>query len=312
MGAPGRPTLLCYGHYDVQPPDPLDEWESPPFEPTVRGDNLYARGASDDKGQLMIQICAVESWLRTAGRLPVNVKFFIEGEEELGSPRVTGFIPKNKRLLRADVSLVCDGSFFASEVPALVTGLRGLVYTEVEARGAALGPPHPGGTRDRRRLHGAGPEDGHPGPGDGEDQHAAGAGSEAEGRAPGLHAEGGETHTRRRADRGARALPGGSGGRGPGGTRDAHGRPGDRGGLREATGLHARGGERAGGGGIHPRPARARRAHGLRAAGRPAARAQREVPPAQLLPRDRHGHPLRGTAGGTGTAGLRSPAVWTR
>ena len=137
MGAPGRPTLLCYGHYDVQPPDPLDEWESPPFEPTVRGDNLYARGASDDKGQLMIQICAVESWLRTAGRLPVNVKFFIEGEEELGSPRVTGFIPKNKRLLRADVSLVCDGSFFASEVPALVTGLRGLVYTEVEARGAS-------------------------------------------------------------------------------------------------------------------------------------------------------------------------------
>src|SRR3990172_3586189 len=126
MGAPGRPTLLCYGHYDVQPPDPLDEWESPPFEPTVRGDNLYARGASDDKGQLMIQICAVESWLRTAGRLPVNVKFFIEGEEELGSPRVKGFIPKNKRLLRADVSLVCDGSFFASEVPALVTGLRGL------------------------------------------------------------------------------------------------------------------------------------------------------------------------------------------
>ncbi|MGH7753818.1 MAG: M20/M25/M40 family metallo-hydrolase, partial [Gemmatimonadales bacterium] len=92
LGAPGRPTLLCYGHYDVQPPDPLDEWESPPFEPTVRGDNLYARGASDDKGQLMAEIFAIESWLRTAGRLPVNVKVFIEGEEEIGSPRIVGFI----------------------------------------------------------------------------------------------------------------------------------------------------------------------------------------------------------------------------
>jgi len=137
MGAPGRPTLLCYGHYDVQPADPLDEWVSPPFEPTLRGENLYARGASDDKGQLMIQISAVESWLRTVGRLPVNVKFFIEGEEELGSPRVTGFIPRNKKLLRADASLVCDGMFYAPETPALVTGLRGLVYTEVEARGAS-------------------------------------------------------------------------------------------------------------------------------------------------------------------------------
>ncbi len=137
MQAPGKPTLLCYGHYDVQPPDPLDEWVSPPFEPAVRGEDLFARGASDDKGQLMIQICAVESWLRAAGRLPVNVKFFIEGEEELGSPRITGFIPKNKRLLRADASLVCDGMFFAPDVPALVTGLRGLVYTEIEARGAS-------------------------------------------------------------------------------------------------------------------------------------------------------------------------------
>ena len=136
-GAPGRPTLLCYGHYDVQPPDPLEEWTSPPFEPTVRGEALYGRGASDDKGQLLIQILAVESWLRSAGHLPVNVKFFIEGEEELGSPRVVGFIPRHKQLLRADISLVCDGMFFAPELPALVTGLRGLVYTEVEARGAA-------------------------------------------------------------------------------------------------------------------------------------------------------------------------------
>ncbi|HEV8339404.1 MAG TPA: dipeptidase [bacterium] len=137
LGAPGRPTLLCYGHYDVQPPDPLDEWDSPPFDPQVRGDNLYARGASDDKGQLMAEIFAIESWTRTAGRLPVNVKVFIEGEEEIGSPRIVGFIPKHKKLLAADASLVCDGMFFAPELPALVTGLRGLVYTEVEAWGAA-------------------------------------------------------------------------------------------------------------------------------------------------------------------------------
>ena len=137
LGAPGRPTLLCYGHYDVQPPDPLGEWTSPPFEPTLRGEDLYARGASDDKGQVMIQLCAVEAWLRTVGRLPLNVKFFIEGEEELGSPRVTGFIPRHRGLLRADVSLVCDGIFYAPETPALVTGLRGLVYVEVEARGAS-------------------------------------------------------------------------------------------------------------------------------------------------------------------------------
>ncbi len=137
LGAPGRPTLLCYGHYDVQPPDPLGEWTSPPFEPTLRGEDLYARGASDDKGQVMIQLCAVEAWLRAAGRLPLNVKFFVEGEEELGSPRVTGLIPRYRRLLRADASLVCDGMFFAPEVPALVTGLRGLVYVEVEARGAS-------------------------------------------------------------------------------------------------------------------------------------------------------------------------------
>jgi acetylornithine deacetylase/succinyl-diaminopimelate desuccinylase-like protein len=137
MGAPGRPTLLCYGHYDVQPPDPLEEWTSPPFVPSVRGEDLFARGASDDKGQLMIQLCAVESYLRASERLPVNVKFFIEGEEELGSPRVTGFVSQNKRLLRADAALVCDGMFFGPDLPALVTGLRGLVYTEVEARAAS-------------------------------------------------------------------------------------------------------------------------------------------------------------------------------
>ncbi len=135
-GAPGRPTLLCYGHYDVQPPDPLGLWTSPPFEPAERGDDLFGRGASDDKGQLLLEICAVQALLKTAGRLPVNVKFFIEGEEEIGSPRMIPFIKKHRQLLGADVVLVCDGSFFAAERPALVTGLRGMVYTEVELRGA--------------------------------------------------------------------------------------------------------------------------------------------------------------------------------
>jgi acetylornithine deacetylase/succinyl-diaminopimelate desuccinylase-like protein len=136
MGAPGRPTLLCSGHYDVQPPDPLELWTTPPFEPAERGDDLYGRGASDDKGQLLTEVFAVETLLKTGGSLPVNVKFFIEGEEEIGSPRMIPFIKKHRQMLRADVALVCDGSFFAAERPALVTGLRGLVYTEVELRGA--------------------------------------------------------------------------------------------------------------------------------------------------------------------------------
>jgi acetylornithine deacetylase/succinyl-diaminopimelate desuccinylase-like protein len=136
MGAPGRPTLLCYGHYDVQPPDPLDLWTSPPFDPLQRGDDLYGRGASDDKGQLLLEICAVEALLKTAERLPLNVKFFVEGEEELGSPRTIPLIKKHRQVLRADLSLVCDGSFFGAERPALVTGLRGMLYTEVELRGA--------------------------------------------------------------------------------------------------------------------------------------------------------------------------------
>ena len=136
MGAPGRPVVLCYGHYDVQPPDPLDLWTSPPFEPAQRGDDLYGRGASDDKGQLLIELFAAESLLRGSGRLPVNLKFFVEGEEEIGSPRMLPFIKKHRQLLRSDVALVCDGSFYAPERPALETGLRGLVYTEVELRGA--------------------------------------------------------------------------------------------------------------------------------------------------------------------------------
>jgi acetylornithine deacetylase/succinyl-diaminopimelate desuccinylase-like protein len=136
MGAPERPTLLCYGHYDVQPADPLDLWTSPPFEPVQRGEDLYGRGASDDKGQVLTEVFAVESLLKAVGRLPLNVKFFVEGEEEIGSPRMIPFVKKHRQMLRADVSLVCDGSFFAPERPALVTGLRGMLYTEVELQGA--------------------------------------------------------------------------------------------------------------------------------------------------------------------------------
>src|SRR6266849_197101 len=108
LDAPGKPTLLLYGHYDVQPPDPLDEWTSPPFEPTVRGDNLYARGASDDKGQTYILFKAVESLLRDTGRLPVNVKFLIEGEEETGGEHVSAYVAGMPSSLKADAAVICD------------------------------------------------------------------------------------------------------------------------------------------------------------------------------------------------------------
>ncbi len=137
MGALGKPTLLLYGHYDVQPPDPLSEWQTPPFEPAVRGDDLFARGACDDKGQTYILIKAVEGYLKGEGRLPVNVKFLIEGEEEVGGEHIEEFTPKNVARLRADAAVICDTEMFAPGLPTLTTGLRGLVYTEVEARGAA-------------------------------------------------------------------------------------------------------------------------------------------------------------------------------
>lgn len=137
LSAPGKPTVLFYGHYDVQPPDPLSEWQSPPFEPAIRKGNIYARGASDDKGQTYLLLKAVEGWLKGEGRLPVNVKFLIEGEEEVGGEHIEAFAPKNKRLLRADACVICDTAMFAPGLPTLTTGLRGLVGAEVEARGAA-------------------------------------------------------------------------------------------------------------------------------------------------------------------------------
>ena len=135
--APGKPTILFYGHYDVQPVDPLDEWISPPFEPAIRGDNIYARGATDDKGQTFIQIKAVERVMHQYnGRLPVNVRFLIEGEEESGGEHVDAFVSSGDPRLKADAAVICDTEMFAPELPTLCVGLRGLVYGEIHVETA--------------------------------------------------------------------------------------------------------------------------------------------------------------------------------
>jgi len=131
------PTVLCYGHYDVQPPDPLNEWVSPPFEPEVRNGNLYARGSADDKGQVMLQLKAVEALEKTTGTLPVNLKFIMEGEEETGGEHIEAFVPKNAAKLKADAVLVTDTELFAPGLPTLCIGLRGIIYAEIEIQGAA-------------------------------------------------------------------------------------------------------------------------------------------------------------------------------
>jgi acetylornithine deacetylase/succinyl-diaminopimelate desuccinylase-like protein len=136
LGAPGKPTILFYGHYDVQPPDPLNEWLSPPFEPEVRGGNIYARGACDDKGQVYIQIKAVEGLLKATGRLPVNVKFLLEGEEETGGEHIEAYVKTRPSRLAADAALVCDTEMFAPELPTICVGLRGMVYYELHVQGA--------------------------------------------------------------------------------------------------------------------------------------------------------------------------------
>ena len=135
-GAPGKPTILFYGHYDVQPPDPLDEWKSPPFEPEVRGSDIFARGACDDKGQVYIQMKAVEGLLKTSGRLPVNVKFLLEGEEETGGEHIEEYVKTKPPRLAADAAVVCDTEMFAPELPTICVGLRGMVYYELTVQGA--------------------------------------------------------------------------------------------------------------------------------------------------------------------------------
>jgi acetylornithine deacetylase/succinyl-diaminopimelate desuccinylase-like protein len=135
-GAPGKPTLLMYGHYDVQPPDPLDEWKSPPFEPTVRGNDIFARGSSDDKGQTYILIKAVEGLLKTEGRLPINVKFLIEGEEETGGEHIESYVSSKPARLKADATVICDTEMFAPDLPTICVGLRGIVCGELHVEGA--------------------------------------------------------------------------------------------------------------------------------------------------------------------------------
>jgi acetylornithine deacetylase/succinyl-diaminopimelate desuccinylase-like protein len=129
-----KPTVLVYGHYDVQPPDPLELWKTPPFEPTVRDGKIYARGACDDKGQFYMHVKAFELMMRT-DTLPCNIKFMIEGEEEVGSNNLGIFVKENKERLKADVVLISDTSMLSMETPSLETGLRGLSYLEVEVVG---------------------------------------------------------------------------------------------------------------------------------------------------------------------------------
>lgn len=137
MHEPGKPTVLCYGHYDVQPADPLELWTTPPFEPAERDGNLYARGTADDKGQMYMHIKAVESLRGAHGTLPVNVRFLVEGEEEVGGASISKYVAEHKEKLRADVGLVSDTALYAEGLPTLCIGLRGLIYLEVEAFGPA-------------------------------------------------------------------------------------------------------------------------------------------------------------------------------
>ncbi len=136
LHAPAKPTVLCYGHYDVQPADPLDEWHTPPFEPTERNGNLYARGAVDDKGQMYMHVKALESLLAAGGTLPLNVRVLLEGEEEVGGEGIAQYVASKPADLKANFALVSDTEMFSPGLPTLCVGLRGMIYTELEVRGA--------------------------------------------------------------------------------------------------------------------------------------------------------------------------------
>ncbi|MBA62703.1 MAG: peptidase M20 [Planctomycetaceae bacterium] len=131
----GAPVVLVYGHYDVQPPDPLEEWVTPPFEPTVRDGNVYARGATDDKGQMLTHIKSAQAWMETEGSLPIQIKYVIEGEEECGSSNLDPFLQQYKDHLQADIAVISDTSQFAKGQPAITYGLKGIVYFEVFLEG---------------------------------------------------------------------------------------------------------------------------------------------------------------------------------
>ena len=137
LNAPGAPTVLFYGHYDVQPVDPLDQWISPPFEATVRDNELFARGATDDKGQLFIHVKALEAHLSQTGTLPINARVIFEGEEEIGSPNLDQFIREHKDELSCDVVVISDSAMFDKGVPSICYGLRGLSYFQIDLRGTS-------------------------------------------------------------------------------------------------------------------------------------------------------------------------------
>jgi acetylornithine deacetylase/succinyl-diaminopimelate desuccinylase-like protein len=135
LHAPDAPTILFYGHYDVQPVDPVDLWESPPFEATVREGEIYARGAADDKGQVFMHFKAIEAHLKQAGSLPVNLKLIVEGEEEVGSPHLDAFIAGNTAMLSSDVAVISDSAMFDRGVPSICYALRGLAYFQIDVTG---------------------------------------------------------------------------------------------------------------------------------------------------------------------------------
>ena len=137
LDAPGQPTAIIYGHYDVQPVDPIDLWESPPFEAQVRDGKIYGRGAVDDKGQVLMHLEAIEAHLRTRGKLPINVKVIIEGEEEIGSPNFEAALARYEQKFSADIALISDTAMYAEGIPSLTTSIRGLVHWEVTVRGPA-------------------------------------------------------------------------------------------------------------------------------------------------------------------------------
>lgn len=136
LHAPGKPTIMIYGHFDTQPADPLGLWTNPPFEPTVRNDRVYARGASDDKGNMLIPILAVEALLKTEGALPINVKFFLEGQEEIGSPQLPGLIANQRDLLACDLVVSADGGQYGEDQPALTIAFKGLAGVQIDVHGA--------------------------------------------------------------------------------------------------------------------------------------------------------------------------------
>lgn len=135
LNAPGKPTIVIYGHYDVQPADPIELWESPPFEAQVRNGNIYGRGTVDDKGQVLMHLAAIEAHLRTRGTLPINIKVIVEGEEEIGSPNFEKALAKYEEKFRADLAVISDTAVYAEDVPSLTTSMRGLVHWQIAVHG---------------------------------------------------------------------------------------------------------------------------------------------------------------------------------